>query len=213
MRSPTRLCLIRHGETAWNAERRLQGHIDVPLNEIGRRQAAATAACLSGGLLSACYSSDLQRAWETAVRASNALGLVPRTNPDLRERHYGLFQGLTYVEAQQRFPDAYARFEARDPDFAIPGEGESLRTFSARVGTALAKIVLQHPGACVLVVTHGGVLDVAHRLATGKSLTAPRDFTIPNAALNWIRHDGRWTLESWGDANHLPTALDELPNA
>lgn len=209
----TRLCLVRHGETAWNADRRLQGHIDVALNEVGREQAAATAACLPPGLFAACYSSDLQRAFETALLAGAAAGLTPSKTPALRERHYGCFQGLTYAEAKQRFPEVYARFEARDPDFEFPDGGESLQAFSARVRTALDAIVLRHAGACVLVVTHGGVLDVVHRLATGKSLTAPRDFTIPNAALNWVRHEGAWALESWGDAAHLARARDELPNA
>lgn len=209
----TRLCLVRHGETAWNADRRLQGHIDVPLNEVGQAQAAATAACLPAGLFSACYSSDLQRAFETARVASRATGLLPNTAPALRERHYGCFQGLTYVEAKQRFPEAYARFEERDPHYAFADGGESLHAFSERVRSALEDIVSRHPGACVLVVTHGGVLDIVHRLATGESLTAARDFTIPNAALNWVRHRGRWELESWGDTTHLATARDELPNA
>lgn len=208
----TRLCLIRHGETAWNAEQRLQGHFDVPLNAVGLRQAAATAACLADQNFAACYSSDLKRAWQTALKASEVLGLAPSASTGLRERHYGLFQGLTYAEARQRFPDTYARFETRDPDFSIPEGGESLQDFSTRVAAALTAIVSQHRGACVLIVTHGGVLDIAHRMATGKSLTAPRDFTIPNAALNWIRHDGRWALEVWGDASHLSAARDELSN-
>lgn len=210
--SYTRLCLVRHGETAWNAEHRLQGHIDVPLNDVGRAQADATAACLPAGLFGACYSSDLQRAFETAQAAAVAVGLAPHKTPALRERHYGCFQGLTYSEARQRFPAAYARFETRDPDFVLPEGGESLQRFSARVSASLEGIARRHPGESVLVVAHGGVLDIAHRLATGKPLDAPRDFAIPNAALNWIRYERGWALESWGDTGHLASARDELPN-
>lgn len=211
--SITRLCLVRHGETDWNAERRLQGHIDIPLNATGVAQAAAAANALPGATFSACYSSDLLRALHTAQAACRALGLEARTLPALRERHYGHFQGLTYHEAASRHADDYARFEARDPDFAFPGGGESLRGFAERIQACLTDIVARHPGETVLVVTHGGVLDVAHRIAARKPLAAPRDFTIPNAALNWIRHDGEWSLESWADLRHLHGARDELPNA
>jgi probable phosphoglycerate mutase len=211
--SACRLCLIRHGETDWNAQRRLQGHIDIPLNPTGVGQAVSAAASLPGGVFTACYSSDLVRALHTAQAACSALGLVPRTLPALRERHYGHFQGLTYDEAARRHAEDYARFEARDPDFAFADGGESLRGFAQRIVACLTDIVACHPGETVLVVTHGGVLDIAHRVATGKSLTASRDFTIPNAALNWIRHDGGWSLESWADLRHLQGARDELPNA
>ncbi|CAI06669.1 Phosphoglycerate mutase 2 [Aromatoleum aromaticum EbN1] len=213
MTTPTRLCLVRHGETAWNAERRLQGHLDVPLNEIGHIQAEATAASLAGHRFTALYCSDLRRAQQTAAAAGRTLGFEATLEPELRERHYGVFQGLTYDEARERFPQDYARFHARDPDFAFCGDGESLRAFAARVHRALERIVVRHAGRQALVVTHGGVLDIAHRLAAGKALDAPRDFTIPNAALNWIEFDGRrWHLLAWADQAHLAAARDELPN-
>ncbi len=210
----TRLCLVRHGETAWNAERRLQGHLDVPLNEVGAAQAEATAAILAAHRFAACYSSDLVRASQTAAAAARVLGLSPRHEPALRERHYGLFQGLTYDEARMHHPDEYARFEARDPEFVFPSGGESLSGFARRIGAALAGIAERHRGEAVLIVTHGGVLDIVHRLATGKTLAAPRDFVIPNAALNWIEFDGSaWHLVAWADRRHLEAARDELPNA
>lgn len=210
----TRLCLVRHGETAWNADRRLQGHLDVPLNETGHAQAEDTAASLVQHRFAAFYCSDLARARQTAAAVERKLGLAPLLERELRERHYGAFQGLTYEEARARFPDAYARFEQRDPDFAFPDGGESLAGFAARIGATLGRIAARHTGQTVLVMTHGGVLDVAHRLATGKRLDAPRDFTIPNAALNWIEFDGAaWHLIAWADCRHLETARDELPNA
>jgi probable phosphoglycerate mutase len=211
---PVRLCLVRHGETAWNAERRLQGHLDLPLNETGLVQAEATAASLRGHQFAAFYCSDLVRARQTAAAAERLLDLVPALEPDLRERHYGAFQGLTYEEARGRFPEAYARFDAREPGFAFPDGGESLAGFAARIRAALERFAARHAGQSVLIVSHGGVLDIAHRLATGKALEAPRDFVIPNAALNWITYDnGAWDLVAWADRRHLEQSRDELSNA
>lgn len=208
-----RICLVRHGETSWNTERRLQGHIDIPLNDRGRAQAASTARSLAAQGFDALYSSDLQRAYATAQAIAAGRPQPLREDPRLRERHYGDFQGLRYDEASARFPEAYARFTAREPDHPLPG-GESLAAFAARVSQALGEIARRHAGGRVLVVTHGGVLDIAHRLAAGKPLHAPRDFTIPNAALNWIEHGaGGWCLIAWADERHLAEALDDLPNA
>jgi probable phosphoglycerate mutase len=210
----TRLCIVRHGETTWNAERRLQGHLDIELNENGIAQAQATGQALAGQRFAAAYSSDLQRARRTAACIWPDTERTINAHPGLRERHYGHFQGLTYEEAQARFPEDYARFLRRDAGFTFSEGGESLTAFAARIAQTLTEIVERHPGEQVLIVTHGGVLDIIHRLSTGKSLDAPRDFTIPNAALNWIsHHDGQWQLINWGDQSHLGRALDELSNA
>jgi len=209
-----RVCLVRHGETPWNTERRLQGHIDIPLNDKGLAQAAAAARSLAGQPFAAIYTSDLERARHTAAAVANAQGLATQDDPRLRERHYGVFQGLTYDEAAARHPEAYLRFKERDPEFAFPEGGESLLAFSGRIREALDGIAQRHGGEQVLVVTHGGVLDIAHRLATGKPLDAARDFAIPNAALNWIEHDGEsWHLLAWAVQDHLDGALDELPTS
>ena len=130
----------------------------------------------------------------------------------MRERHYGVLQTLTYAEFQQRHADAYARFQAREEAFALPGGGESLRQFADRVNQCLDEIVSAHPGGQVLVFTHGGVLDIVHRRASGKPLSAPRDFEIPNTALNWLEVErGNWRIMNWADRSHLDEALDELP--
>ncbi len=211
-----RLCLVRHGETAWNTERRLQGHLDVPLNETGLAQAAATARRLQvlGHGFAALYCSDLTRARQTAAAIARQQSLPAIHDERLRERHYGLFQGLTYDEAEHRHPELYRRFKAREPDFGFPGHGESLIGFASRVHAALEDIAGRHAGQAVLVVTHGGVLDIAHRLASSAPLEAARNFPIPNAALNWIERTGeRWRLLAWADEGHLGGgALDELPN-
>lgn len=128
-----------------------------------------------------------------------------------RRRCASAFQGLTYAEAQARYPAQHARFLARDLDHPLPGGGESLRAFSARIEAAFAGLAESHPGDALLVVTHGGVLDVVHRLAAGRSLEEKRNFPLLNAALNWIeRRDGRWALLSWGEATHLADARDEV---
>ncbi|THF62440.1 histidine phosphatase family protein [Pseudothauera nasutitermitis] len=206
----TRLCLVRHGETAWNTERRLQGHLDVPLNPTGERQAEATARALAGlAPFDAIHSSDLARALRTAQAAGNALSLPVQIDADLRERHYGAFQGLTHEEAQARHPEDYRRWHGRDPQFDLLG-GESLNTFATRIRHTLERIAAAHPGGRVLVFTHGGVLDVAHRLASGRPLHIPRDFSIPNAGLNWLERDAAgWRLLSWAEQDHLDDTLDE----
>lgn len=208
----TRLCLVRHGETAWNAERRIQGQLDVPLSAVGHAQARAAANWLAREEFAAIYSSDLARALHTAEAAAHLLKLPIRRRVELRERHYGVFQTLTYGEMQRRYPREYARFLARDEEFAFPDGGESLRRFAGRVNRCVDEIVAAHPGGQVLIFTHGGVLDVLHRRASGRPLSAPRDFEIPNAGLNWLEADnGQWTLLSWAERGHLAEALDELP--
>lgn len=208
----TRLCAIRHGETAWNAERRIQGQLDEPLSAFGHAQARATANGLAREEFAAIYSSDLSRARQTAEAAAHLLKLPVTLLPELRERHYGVFQTLTYAEMRSRYPQEYARFEGREIDFAFPEGGESLRRFSERVLLCFEEIVERHAGGQVLVFTHGGVLDILHRRASGKPLSAPRDFEIPNAALNWLEvADGKWSVLTWADRGHLAEALDELP--
>jgi probable phosphoglycerate mutase len=213
----TRFCFIRHGETPWNAERRIQGHTDVALDAEGLHQAELAGRWLAarGRRPEVLYSSDLLRARQTAGRLAAALGLSLQLVPDLRERCYGRFEGLTYDEAKRRFPEDFAQFEQRRPDYAFPGGGESLRTLSARVTGRLAALRAAHPGACVAVVTHGGVLDIINRFARGNGLETPRDFQIPNTGLNWIVASGEgWRIESWGETRHLDHgALDELDMA
>jgi probable phosphoglycerate mutase len=211
--SSTRLCLVRHGETEWNAERRIQGQIDIGLNAIGHRQAEAAGRWLREAGIGAIYSSDLQRAWLTAQAIGRALGLEPQANPALRERRYGVFEGLTYDEAKRDHPEGYAAFEGRNADYDFE-HGESLKAMFARVTGALLDIAERHAGSNVVVVVHGGVLDIVNRFVRGNSLEVPRDFLIPNAGLNWIAcRDGAWSIERWGETAHLePGALDELPS-
>ena len=207
---PARLCVIRHGETAWNAEGRVQGQTDVPLSRVGEAQAAALAAALAGERFAALYASDLARVRQTAAPLARALRLAPRLEVALRERHYGKFETLTYVEARERIPEDYARFKAKELHYDF-GTGESLARFSARALAAVGAIAARHAGEAVLVFTHGGVLEMVRRHALGMGLAAPRDFEIPNAAINWIAVEGdAWRLEAWAETGHLDAALDDL---
>lgn len=199
--SPTRLCIVRHGETDWNAQRRIQGQIDIPLNATGRQQAEATAKGLLGLPFAAIYSSDLQRAHDTAAAAAALLQLPVRPEPGLRERHYGEFQGLTQDEIKARAD--YERYINRDTGFAF-GNGESLAGFAERIKRTVNALAQRHAGASLLIFAHGGVLDVIYRIATHRPLETARDFPIPNAALNWVEvGNPDWQLIEWGVQDHL----------
>ena len=207
----TRLCLVRHGETAWNAEHRVQGQLDVPLNAVGQAQALAAANVLRLEKFDAIYSSDLSRARQTARPAADFLAMEILLEKDLRERHYGIFERLTYAEVQTRYPEDYARFEARDPEYAFR-TGESLKDFSVRSISIITALAQRHQDQNILVVTHGGVLDKLYRFVTGLPLSAPRNFCIPNAGLNRIElTPAGWEIRSWADVAHLDSALDYLP--
>ncbi len=202
--------MIRHGETAWNAEGRVQGQTDVPLSAVGKAQARALAVALAGERFAALYASDLARVRQTAAPAARALGLEVRLDPDLRERHYGKFETLTYAEARELHPEDYARFKAKEPDYDF-GSGESLARFHARAIACVDAIARRHAGASVLVFTHGGVLEMVRRHAQRMGLTAPRDFEIPNAAINWVEVAGEeWRVHAWAERGHLDAALDDL---
>jgi probable phosphoglycerate mutase len=202
----TELILIRHGETAWNRERRMQGQTDTPLSDTGRAQAQAVGKRLARYPFAALYSSDLARAWDTAAAIARASGHEIRREPALRERTFGVFEGLTYDEMAQRYPDEHARFSARDPEYAVPG-GESPRQFFERSLACLEGIAAAHAGESVVVVTHGLVLDTLHRAARNMPLDAKRDAPLLNASLNiFQRTAGGWREIAWGDVAHLAEA-------
>ncbi len=212
---PTQVLFIRHGETPWNRVKRIQGHIDIPLAETGVEQAQRLAARLvrearDGVRLDAIYSSDLQRAQQTARPAASALGIVPQLDERLRERAYGIFQGHDSDEIAQRYPDDYARWQTRDPGFAPPG-GESVRVLYHRIVHAVAAIVAMHPGGRIACVTHGGVLDCVYRHAHRLPLDAPRSYPLLNTSINTVEFgdDGVATVLEWADVAHLSGASDD----
>jgi probable phosphoglycerate mutase len=204
----TRLCLVRHGETEWNAEGRVQGQTDIPLSDVGRAQAHAAALALANHDFSAIYSSDLMRVHQTAEPAARRLALPVVLDAALRERHYGIFESLLYTEVRERFPQQYARFRDKDPDYDFDS-GESLRAFFDRSIAAVRRIAAAHNGEQVLVFTHGGVLDMLYRHINALGLSTQRAFGVPNAGLNWIEiAEHGWRVQSWADTAHLQGALD-----
>ena len=211
----TTILLIRHGETAWNAVRRLQGHIDIPLNHEGLRQADALAQALANAPLNAVIASDLRRAMQTADAVAGQHGLTVHTDQMLRERCYGGFEGMLYADISQRYPAEYALWQARDVDAVMPpGErvAESFRQFYQRSIDGIARWAVRHPGQTIAIVAHGGVLECAFRAATGRSLDSPRDFEVRNASINRFTFaDGKLALDSWGEVEHLRAGvLDDI---
>ena len=212
----TDILLIRHGETAWNAVRRLQGHLDIPLNEEGLRQARALGAALKNEKLDAVISSDLQRARQTAAAITVHQNLPLHTDAGLRERCYGDFEGELYSEIQQKYPQAYAEWKSNDPDVRFPQgkhTAETLREFHQRVISHIVRYAQQFKGGKIALVAHGGVLECAYREAHALPLQTPRAVTIYNASINrFALRDDRLQMLSWGDISHLdaPDVLDEI---
>ena len=202
----TRIILVRHGETEWNRESRIQGHTDSVLTAEGRAQAAAIGARLAAERIDAIVSSDLGRAMDTAARIAMRCGHPVAGDPRLRERCFGLGEGLTYDEAGVRYPDAFSRRRETDPDFAIPG-GESRRAFHERIGRAFDDLAREHAGTRIVVVTHGGVLATMYRRIHGIALSTPHKVPITNAAFNELAFaDGAWSVAAWDDTAHLAVA-------
>jgi probable phosphoglycerate mutase len=213
MSTITRICFARHGETDWNAERRMQGHIDTPLNSHGQLQAQRLAQSLqrASHTFDHLYSSDLQRAADTAKQVSSALGLGITINSIFRERHVGVLQGLRLDDAPQAIPEIWQAHLARDIQHDLGG-GESIQAFHERAQQALVMLVAAHAGQTILVVSHGGTLDMMYRIATKQALDQARIAIVPNTSLNWIAFDGKtWSVERWADTDHLSTlALDNV---
>ena len=206
----TRIVAVRHGETVWNAEMRMQGQLDTALSERGRRQAARAAEALVGEGIEAIVASDLVRAYDTAGAIAAVLGLPITTDAGLRERCFGIFEGYTDAEIDARWPDQAARWRRHEPTFGPEG-GEKLVEFSARAVAAVTRIAAAAGGRTTLVVTHGGVLDCLYRAASGLALGAPRSWELGNAAINRLLYTGeRFTLVGWSDTGHLDGAtLDD----
>ena len=207
MIEPTRIFMLRHGQTAWNAEQRLQGQLDVPLDAVGQHQVAQMAAALAGEDLAAIYSSDLQRAIDTALALARVTGLPVIQDQALRERGFGRLEGLTYAQVEELWPDDVLRWRRREPDFG-PGGGETLRVFYERSVAAVTRLALPHAGRTIAVVAHGGVLDCLHRAATGLDLGAPRTWQLGNATVNRLLFTGEhFVVVGWDDRAHLDTPV------
>jgi probable phosphoglycerate mutase len=199
----TELVLIRHGETDMNRELRFQGHVNAPLNAIGLEQARRLAARMAGEQADAVYVSDLLRARQTAEPIAGELSLQPVPESGLREQSFGRVDGMRVDDIQRDHPEAWAGWLRFEEDFAMP-DGESTRAFHARVMEAVQRVVASHANQRVVVVTHGGVLDMIYRTARSLGLNGPRQSDIPNAGFNRIRvRDGGIDILDWADTRHL----------
>jgi probable phosphoglycerate mutase len=199
----TELVIIRHGETVWNVEGRMQGQLDAPLTETGLRQAHALGEALAGGRFDGFYTSDLERALGTARIVAERVGLAAVIDARLRERCLGIMQGMTLVQFEQAHPEEWARFCAEDPDYALP-EGESVNQRGERTIACAEELARRHGGGRVLIVTHGSVLSGLMRHVLGLEPAAKRRYSLFNAGINTFAvADGDWKLLSWGEIGHL----------
>jgi probable phosphoglycerate mutase len=199
----TQVIIVRHGETEWNIANIRQGHLDSPLTEEGIAQAKALARRLMRERFSALYSSDLGRAVQTAQIIADATGHEIITDARLRERHLGIFQGLSSDEIKEKHPEEYKLHRSRGPDYVIPA-GESVRQQVARNLAYLNEIAAKHLGETIVVITHGGVLSGLFRHTFSIPFEAPRRFEFTNAGLNvFLYEEGNWFLQTWGDLSHL----------
>lgn len=204
---PTDILIIRHGQTAWNTQKRLQGHSDIPLNENGRLQAVTLAKILRDEPLDAIFSSDLQRAYQTAYEIAKIHNLPVHQDRSFRERCYGICEGMKDGEIREAYPESYKAWYAADPDHFFPdGERktESPRQFHHRAVNAIREAATRYPGKKIAIVTHFGVIETAYRTAQNIPLGTHCRMPVLNTCINRFRWTGG-TLEllQWGEASHL----------
>ena len=210
----TRIIAVRHGETAWNVDTRIQGQLDIGLNNRGLWQAQRVGQALADEAIDHVYSSDLSRAHTTAQaiaqHASMPSARTVRLHRGLRERGFGTFEGQTWAAIAEQWPEESRRWKQRDPHFAPPG-GETPTQLLARVSRTVEEIAAQHLGEHIVLVAHGGVMDMLYRLATQQELHAPRTWELGNAAINRLLWTpDALTLVGWADTGHLDeNTLDE----
>jgi len=205
----TSVILCRHGESEGNREARFGGHSPTPLTELGRNQARATARRLAQTGIDAVFSSDLTRAQETAEIIGGVLGLPLEVTPHLRERSVGIFTGLSFDEARERYPTEYQALLRREPDSAPP-DGESYLACRARATRFMQEVLAKHAGQRILLVSHHLTLYqlVLHILGLDTPSSGPRLYVrIDNCALHRFEHyeDGVWQVLALNDCAHLET--------
>ncbi|MFM8863496.1 MAG: histidine phosphatase family protein [Limnohabitans sp.] len=201
----TRILASRHGEPAWNEDTRIQGHLDIPLNATGLQQAQWLAQALAErDAVDAVYASDLSRAHATAQAIAGAMGLAVTADPGLRERAFGNFQGRTFAEIEAEWPEHAQHWRQRSPHWVPPGGGESLVALRDRVLTTVHALASRHVGEQIVLVAHGGVMDVLYRAATRLDVQAPRTWQLHNPAVNRLLGTPEGlSLVGWADTTHL----------
>ena len=205
----TRLLLVRHGETTWNAQHRYQGQIDVALSSVGEGQAAALAQRLAEVPIHAVYASDLLRARKTAEIIARPHALPVHLDSRFREMNFGVWEGLVHDEIRRRHPAALAAWQ-KDPANVAPPGGETGTHVAARVQAALVQITDIHQDQTVLLVAHGGSLRVLLCLALGLDARNYWQFRLDNASLSelYFYKEGA-ILTLLNDTHHLTEAADD----
>jgi 2,3-bisphosphoglycerate-dependent phosphoglycerate mutase len=200
---PTRLFLVRHGQSTWNDSRRIQGQLDPPLSALGEMQARRLAERLSGTLFDGFYSSDLARTLDTALTVGAEIGMVPLPLTDLREIGLGAWEGLTREEMISGYPEEWSRWE-REPSWDIVPGSEGAQAFEARVHRVLDELLERHRHGDILVVTHGGVIQVALGRAIGNHSHGLFPFVIDNCSITTLtRGRARTVISGVNDVSHL----------
>jgi 2,3-bisphosphoglycerate-dependent phosphoglycerate mutase len=207
MQQATRIIAVRHGETTWNLDARIQGQTDIDLNDTGRWQARRVGQALAQEPISAVYSSDLMRAHETARSIGEAVRIAVIPHRGLRERCFGSFEGKTFDEIHRQWPEQAQNWRKRLPEWQPPNGGESLLQLRERVVRTVEALAARHAGEQIVVVAHGGVLDALYRIATGQAVNSPRTWELPNGAINRLLWSPEgFTLIGWSDTQHLADA-------
>lgn len=208
----TKFLLVRHGQSEWNAARRIQGQIDIALDEVGRQQAQAVAERLAGEAIAAIYSSPLQRAEATAQAVAAQTGLAVQLDARLMEYHFGVMSGLTWDEVVENHPELANRW-LEDP-WAVPVEGSEGRAgFAVRVAAAMQDIAAQYPEQQVAVVAHGGTFGVFLAARLGLDLNRRHPFHFGNTSLSLVElRAGTFHIHYLNDTCHLDTGnRDQRP--
>ena len=197
------LLIVRHGETEWNAEGRIQGHTDIGLSENGAQQARSLGQRLADRQIDVAYSSDLKRTSETARLALGDRNVVLNETPRLREYHKGIFEGMTLTEIQTQFPDEYPKYLEKDLSYAPEG-GETTRDVSTRMASIFQEIKAKHLDETVLVVSHGGALRAAMVSLLGMPLEGNWSFVFGNCGLTMVdTFADNAVLRLFNDTSHI----------
>ena len=198
----TEIILIRHGETEWNSQKRMQGHSNSDLSEVGRGQIQALGELMKNVSFDHIYSSDSLRARQTAEAITQYSGHTLQFDQRIREKNLGVFEGLTSTEAKERHPEIYRLFKTAGPNYVID-EGESTQQLLERALEFIEEIRLRHPQERVVMVTHGGVVRVLMKHALGLSIDAPTRFIIKNTGIFGLIWNENWLVTQMGGVYHL----------
>jgi probable phosphoglycerate mutase len=203
----TTLLVIRHGETVWNREKRLQGHGDSPLTDTGLRQVRALGKRMQAIHFDELIASNLERTQETASIIAEYTGHSIQSDYRLRERNYGILEGLPLNDIKHQYPEIYDSLNGNNPNFVIP-EGESHKHHYQRNVDFFEEYIEKKEGTTAALVVHGGVLDSLFRYIARLPLGQPRCFVAINTSLNIVTHGTfygtlRWVIKTWGDTGHL----------